>query len=90
MTKLRRRYRRDVHSTLDDAPGMAGWFGGTRLFHEPLTVAEKLARIDAVTAEDIRRVARRVFRPETLVAAAGGGLTRPQRTALDHTLTTWC
>jgi predicted Zn-dependent peptidase len=54
---------------------MIGWFGGTELFRPPEGFAERIARMEAVGAADIRSVARKVFRRDGLVACAVGPLT---------------
>jgi len=73
--KAQRRYRWDLERTFDDADAMAGWWGGTELFYKPRTHAERVRLFDAVTPEKIRRVARRVLRPERMTVAAVGPLT---------------
>jgi len=77
LDKAKRRYRWDLESACDDPDALAGWFGGTELFYHPPGYAEKVRRMTAVTAEDVRRVARDVIRPERLTVAAVGVLKRP-------------
>lgn len=85
--KAKRRYRWDLQASFDDPDAMAGWWGGTELFFRPMTFEEKLGRIDAVTPEELRNLAGRVFRPDRLsVAAVGlleGGLEADVRRAVE-------
>ena len=57
LAKAKRRYRWDLLASLDDPDAMSGWWAGAELFFPPLTFEEKLARIDAVTTEDIAALA---------------------------------
>ena len=75
LDKARRRYRWDLLASLDDPDAMAGWWAGAELFFEPLAFEEKLARIDAVTPDDVSALAGRIFRPERMVAATVGTLS---------------
>jgi predicted Zn-dependent peptidase len=82
LAKAKRRYRWDLERSFDDADAMAGWWGGTSLFYPPATLAEKLARVERVTPEAVRAVARRIFRPERLTVACVGLLGRREEKAL--------
>ncbi len=75
LAKAKRRYRGDIEAGYDDLDGLSGWYGGTELFYKPRTHAERLRRFNAVTAEQIQRVARRVLDPKRLTVAAVGPLT---------------
>ncbi len=66
------RHRIGLEFSLDSQGEMLGWFGGTELFRPAETFAERSARVDAVTAEDVRRVAQKLFRRSALVACAVG------------------
>jgi predicted Zn-dependent peptidase len=66
------RHRIGLEFALDSAGEMIGWFGGTELFRPPEAFAERVARMEAVTAADVRRVCRTVFRRDALVACAVG------------------
>ncbi len=61
LQKALRRYRWDLLAACDDPGSMSEWWGRTELYHRPVGLEEKLARVEAVTAADIQRVARRVF-----------------------------
>ena len=89
LTKIKRRYRYDLLASIDDAGAMAGWFGGTALYYPPPSLAARLAQLDAVTAEDIIAMARKVFRPERLAVAIVGPLTRARQGELRSTVTSW-
>jgi predicted Zn-dependent peptidase len=77
LAKAKRRYARDVEAGFDDLEGLCSWFGGTALFFaRPRSPAERYRRMAAVSAEQIRAVARRVLRPERMVAAVVGSVDR--------------
>ena len=59
---------------VDDLDGLCGWFGGTELFFRPYSHEERVRRMDRVTIEEVRKVARRVLRPDRLTAVAVGAL----------------
>ena len=68
------RHRIGLEFALDSAGEMIGWFGGTELFRQPEGFDERVAKLEAVTAQDLRRVARATFRRDGLVACAVGPL----------------
>jgi predicted Zn-dependent peptidase len=75
--KAKRRYARDVEAGFDDLEGLCSWFGGTALFFSrPRSPAERYRRMAAVSAEQIRQVARRVLRPERMAAVVVGSVDR--------------
>jgi len=58
---------------MEDTRSVAGWLGSQELLLDQiLTVDEVVARVDAVTQDDIRRVGRDIFRPERAALAAVG------------------
>ena len=77
LVKAKRRYRGDIEAGYDDLDGLSGWYGGTELFFKPRSHAERVRLFDAVTAEQIQRVARRVLDPKRLTVAAVGTLSGP-------------
>jgi predicted Zn-dependent peptidase len=89
LDKAKRRYRADMMSLGDDMDAMAGWFGGTELFYAPQKLEEKIARMDAVRADDVMAVARTVFSPERMVVAAAGALTARQRSKVERIVEEW-
>jgi predicted Zn-dependent peptidase len=74
LDKAKRRYLFDLEAGFDDLDGLCGWFGGTELFFRPYSHEERVRRMEKVTAEEVRRVARRVLRPDRLTAVAVGAL----------------
>src|SRR5947199_1736675 len=64
------RHRIGLEFALDSAGEMIGWFGGTELFRPPEGFDERVAKLEAVTAQDLQRVARATFGREGLVACA--------------------
>ena len=66
------RHRIGLEFALDSAGEMIGWFGGTELFRAPEGFDERVAKLEAVTTQDLRRVASATFRRDGLVACAVG------------------
>ncbi len=89
LAKAKRRYRLDLASAFDDTDAMAGWYAGTALFYPPSSYESKVARMEAVTAEDVQRVARTVFRADRLVVAAAGGLSDKRRREVEKLVKGW-
>jgi predicted Zn-dependent peptidase len=76
LAKAKRRYARDVEAGFDDLEGLCSWFGGTALFFSrPRSPAERYRRMAAVSAKQIRQVARRVLQPERMAAVVVGSVT---------------
>ena len=63
-------------SPCDAIVGACGAIAGTQLYQTPVSLEGKLARMAAVTPEDVRRCADAVFRGDRLVVAAVGQLER--------------
>jgi predicted Zn-dependent peptidase len=82
LERARARHRISLDFSLDSAADLAGWFGGTLLFHDPETFAERAARMEAVTAADVLRVARETFRRSRLIVCAVGHMDKAARRAL--------
>jgi predicted Zn-dependent peptidase len=74
LDKAKRRYVGDLEASVDDLEGLAGWFGGNELFFQSQTHLERARRMMRVTAEDVRRVARRVLRRDRLTAVGVGAV----------------
>ncbi|MEZ4400243.1 MAG: pitrilysin family protein [Kofleriaceae bacterium] len=89
MAKIRTRYRYETIASLDDPSAMAGWFGGTALYYPPPALADRLAAIDRVTADDLIETARRVISPDSLVLAAVGALSKARVGELREVITDW-
>jgi predicted Zn-dependent peptidase len=77
LDKAKRRFLADLEACYDDLDGLCGWFGGTELFYRPRSQEERAKEIGRVRPEHLRRVARRVIRPERLNVAAVGSLRTP-------------
>jgi predicted Zn-dependent peptidase len=71
-----RRAQRRLRIQLDftrDAPGdLCGWFAGTELFRSAETFDEKIAQAEAVTVDDLVRVARHYLDAARLITVAVG------------------
>jgi predicted Zn-dependent peptidase len=89
LAKAKRRYKHDLYSMVDEAESMAGWFGGTELFYQPPSFAERAARMDAVTVADVQRVAQLVLSPSRLVAGASGALSAAQQKRWRKVIADW-
>lgn len=71
--KARQMARGRIQLRMEDTRSVAGWQGSQELLlGEVLTVDEVVARIDAVTPDDLRRVIGDLFQPEKAVIAAVG------------------
>jgi predicted Zn-dependent peptidase len=71
LEKSKRRYRWDMEASFDDPDALAGWFGGAGLYREPTSYAERVGRINAVNADDIRRAAQQLRSGGVVVAVVG-------------------
>jgi predicted Zn-dependent peptidase len=72
LARARERYRWSLHQRLDSPESMGSWFVDGELFHVAEPLETRLLQANAVSAEDLRRVARRVFRAEGLLVTAVG------------------
>lgn len=79
LAKIKRRYRYEILSAVDDANAMAGWFGGSALYFAPPGLQARLAQMEAITAADILEVAKLVITPERLAVAVVGALSRARQ-----------
>ena len=86
LAKLKRRYRYELVSAADDANAMAGWFGGTGLYYPPPSFTERIRAVDALTAADLCRVAKRIIQPDRLAVAVVGSLTRARQAEVRATV----
>jgi predicted Zn-dependent peptidase len=67
---------------LEDTRSYAGWLGTQELLTgKILTVDEAVAEVDRVTADDVVRLARQLFRGERFNLAVVGPVRRPERLA---------
>lgn len=84
LARVKLRHRMGLEFSLDSAGELAGWFGGTELFHPPEDYETRIRRVDAVTAADVQRVAREIFRRQQLLVTAVGHMDRSTRKALEN------
>jgi predicted Zn-dependent peptidase len=77
LEKAKRRFLGDLEACYDDLDGLCGWFGGTELFYRPRSQEERARELERVRPEHVRKVARRVIRPERLNVAVVGSLKPP-------------
>ncbi len=71
---------------LEDTNAVAGWFGSQEILQDRVIAPEEaIAAVDAVNADDVRRVARTYLRPELMRVAAVGPTTMLTRHALRPT-----
>ena len=78
MDKVREFTKGRLLLSMEDSWNVASWYGSQEvLMHTTITLDEMLATIDAITADDILRVAQRIFVPGWAhVALVGPGLDR--------------
>jgi predicted Zn-dependent peptidase len=91
LDRARKKTRIWLEFSLDSPAEMIGWFGGGELLHPPVeSFAAWLSRIESVTAADVKRVARAIFRREALVACAvgplGSGVDKKLQAAIEGAL----
>ena len=80
LERAKKKTRIWLEFSLDAPAEMIGWFGGGELLHPPAETFEQwIGRIEAVTAADVQRVARSIFRRESLVAVAVGPLASVEK-----------
>ena len=88
MDKVREFMKGRLLLSMEDSWNVASWYGSQEvLMHTTITLDEMLATIDAITADDILRVAQRVFTPGWAhVALVGPGL---DRAAMEDLVSMW-
>jgi predicted Zn-dependent peptidase len=80
LLRVQRRHRMTHAFSLDSAAELAGWYGSGEVLHAPEGFEERCRRVEGVTPEDVRRVARKTFTLENLVGVfVGPTSTRAQR-----------
>ncbi len=62
-SKAQRRYLWDLHTTLDNAPGVAGLYGVYALFNQRDTLTSLAERARSVRVQDLQALARDLFQP---------------------------
>jgi predicted Zn-dependent peptidase len=86
LDKARQRFLWDLESLLDDADGIATFYGTSVLFSLPDTLETVAASMARVTATEVQEVARQVFAPERAYAACVGVLERAHVDEARHTV----
>lgn len=84
--KVKERYRVGVELGMDSAGALASRVAGEALYDLRRDVAADLAAVDALTPEDLRRVAAEVFKPGDLSLVVVGRPTRRERRAVAELL----
>jgi predicted Zn-dependent peptidase len=82
LARVKERHRMSLTFALDNPSELVGWFGTGELLGADETLEERCRRVEAVTAADVRRVARAMFRRRNLLAVAVGPDARGTRRAL--------
>ena len=87
LARVKERHRMSLTFALDNPSDLVGWFGAGELLGAEESLEERCRRVERVTAADVRRVARAMFRKENLLAVAVGpdapALRRSLRRAAD-------
>ncbi len=88
MDKIREYTKGRLLLSMEDSWNVASWYGSQEvLMHSTIALDDMLAIIDAITAEDILRVAQRIFIPGWAhVALVGPGL---DRAAMEDLVSMW-
>ena len=74
LAKAKKRHLWELRATLDDASGLANFYGVRGLLDVPGTLTDVADAVQNVTAEDVRELAREIFRRERLSVTAVGML----------------
>jgi len=86
LEKARERHRFQLSAMLDSSAELAAFYGLGELTGFLRTPEERIARLERVSAEQIRAVAARLFRPREAALVAVGDLTASQRRGLGRAL----
>ena len=88
MDKVREFTKGRLLLSMEDSWNVASWYGSQEvLMHTTITLDEMLATLDAITADDVLRVAQRIFVPGWAhVALVGPGL---DRAAMEDLVSLW-
>jgi predicted Zn-dependent peptidase len=88
LEKARERHRFQLSAMLDSSADLAAFYGLGELTGFLRTPEDRIARLERVSAEGIRRVAARLFRPSELALVVVGDVTSSQRRGLVRALET--
>jgi len=72
LSRVQRRHRTTLAFSLDSVAELAGWHGSGELMGAPESFEARCRRVEAVTAEEVLRVARATFTRERLLAVVVG------------------
>ena len=83
LERARRRHLYAIEFMGDSPADMTSWYGRHQLYELPGTLASLQEELEAVTAKDLRRVAKRVFIEGPAWAVSVGPLDRATREAAE-------
>jgi len=86
LARVKERHRMSLTFALDNPSELVGWFGTGELFGNQETLEERCRRVERVTAADVRRVARAMFRRRSLLAVVVGPGAPALRRALGRAI----
>lgn len=72
LARTQRRARIGLELVLDSAHDLGSWFGATQLYRTPLTPEARIAELDQVTVDVVRKVAEKYLAPRRMTVAAVG------------------
>jgi predicted Zn-dependent peptidase len=84
LLRVQRRHRMTLAFSLDSAAELAGWYGSGEVLHAPEGFEERCRRVESVTPEAIRRVARSTFTRDNLVAVFVGPTSKRRQRELER------
>ena len=86
LARVKQRSLWDLAAAVDDPEALSGWFGGLRLYWKPDSLQTRAEKIARVAADDVLRVARRIFQPKGLTLAVAGHLRKKEQSQLERLL----
>jgi predicted Zn-dependent peptidase len=84
--RVRRRARFGVEFGLDSTMDLSHWFGALQLWRDPIRPEDRLKQLQAVTSDQLQRVARKYLSAERMSFAAVGGAPKTQLAAAKQKL----
>jgi predicted Zn-dependent peptidase len=84
LTRVQRRHRMTLAFSLDSAAELAGWYGSGEVLHAPEGFEERCRRVEAVTPDDVMRVARAAFTRRNLVGVFVGPTSARSRREIER------
>ena len=86
LEKAKRRARWALEHFLDDPQSMNAWYGEQELYRKAPSLAERAEEISRISAEDIRRVANRIFSLENLHLTTVGMLSKKAANSIEQSV----